>query len=147
MTDSEQFGDELAREHARLEEVLGQADEFLDRPPDDASAESLRPLLAHLEQSCRDHMRYEEAGGYLTPARKRFPHLNSRIDDLRDEHRILLDELDALAQATREGADIQQMQADVLPRLRQWLEKLRHHEHQENELIQETFGRDLGQGG
>ena len=136
---------EMANDHALLDTCLGQVEELLS-PVEESTASALLALLPDVESRCRSHMEYEERGGYFTSIRERAPHLNSVLDELCGEHIMLLTELAEMNDQLRRNEDENHVRGTVGPRLKDWVVKVRNHEHRENTLVQDAFNLDIGVG-
>jgi hypothetical protein len=109
-----------------------------------ASTDGLETLRARLETTRAhlvEHFRFEEEDGYMDAVRKLEPRLARAVDQLAEEHRQLLDSLDALRTeiATLPGAN-----EAVATKVAAWVQKVRKHEARENHLVQDAFGLDIG---
>jgi hypothetical protein len=115
--------------------------------PDDVGAriEMLR-ILRELESQLSAHFEYEEAGGYLAEALAVAPRLTRRAQRLRGEHSWFSERLVALARRAREAGESRGSWAALATGVRRFTCTLRHHELEENQLIQDAFMDDLGGG-
>jgi iron-sulfur cluster repair protein YtfE (RIC family) len=107
------------------------------------SLERLEELKDHLRRAQKhisEHFRFEEQDGYMELVRKREPRLERAIQELQEEHRQLAQSLEALmAQVER----LEQPDPAVCQRISNWIERVRQHEHRENELVQDAFNLDI----
>jgi hypothetical protein len=108
------------------------------------SAEGLAGLRARLGAThthITEHFRFEEENGYMDAVRKREPRLERAIQQLAEEHRQLAQSLDALIGESRTATSLDdRFRAEV----RGWVERVRHHEGRENDLVQDAFNLDIG---
>jgi hemerythrin-like domain-containing protein len=89
------------------------------------------------------HFRFEEKDGYMDAVRKREPHFEHAVSRLGIEHGQIMQSLDGLVnRASRVEVPDDRLRQDVL----HWLDRLRNHEHRENELVQEALNTDFGAG-
>src|SRR5579871_6847941 len=133
------LGEALRHAHSALLADLTQLEETARGAPD-APTILLAPLTAtrgHLAS----HFRLEEKGGYMDAVRDREPRMQHAVSQLGIEHGQLMQSLNGLVtRASRAAGADETLCEDVL----QWLDRIRNHEHRENELIQEAFNTDLG---
>jgi hypothetical protein len=92
----------------------------------------LKKLQTHLTE----HFQFEEAGGYMAPILKEEPRFDRVVQELLAEHQQLAQTLDALIQEVNRA---QGVQAIPQVRARAWIAQVRHHEHRENNLVQEAY--------
>jgi hypothetical protein len=110
------------------------------QPTTSAGIEVLRSRLASAHTRLVDHFRLEEENGYMDAVRKREPRLEKTIELLAREHRELLNSLANLTEQANNSAAID---GPLRSNVRSWVEAVRRHEHQENELVQTAFNMDL----
>jgi predicted PilT family ATPase len=130
----------LTRAHEALLEDLRKLAEAV-RP---ASTEGLAELRARLDATrghIAEHFRFEEQNGYMDAVRKREPRLERTIQQLADEHRELLQSLDAVIEEARAAPGLD---GTLREEVRQWGEAVRRHEVRENDLVQDAFNLDIG---
>lgn len=130
----------LRRAHAALLKDLTRLEEASAA----ASQEGIVHFRAQLEVTRRhiaEHFRFEEENGYLEAVRKRQPHLERSIEQLAEEHKALVQGLEALvARANQETSN----SADLRGEVRSWVGQLRRHEERENDLVLDAFNLDVG---
>jgi hypothetical protein len=103
--------------------------------------ETLRTRLETTRAHIVEHFRFEEEDGYMDAVRKLEPRLARAVEQLAEEHRQLLDSLDALR---REIATMPSANEAVAAKVTSWVQKVQQHEARENHLVQDTFGLDIG---
>lgn len=135
--------EELGREHAQLGALFTRISNLVSGPAE-GLAEQLPAVLEEALSHCRQHMAFEERDGYLPGVRERLPSMAETLEQMRQEHAELLDELAARLAEARAAASDRTLAATVVPRVRKWLQRIRDHEIRENTLVQETFNRDMG---
>ena len=104
-----------------------------------APAEAATPWCVRLDGAravLADHFRFEEEGGYMDAVLQREPELGHKVEELRQQHVQLLAALDELRTVARTPDPLP---AEFGERVRAWVRQLRHHESQENLLVQEAF--------
>ena len=105
------------------------------------SLANLRVRLGATRTHVREHFRLEEQDGYMDIVRKREPRLERAVQQLADEHQLLMQSLDALisefwAATSLDSAFPEKVQA--------WVERIRDHEARETRLVQDAFDLDIG---
>lgn len=135
--------DQLANEHSMLETYLDQLEDLITAP-DDHTIQALRPLLHEVFERCRAHMELEEQGGYMVSLVQVQPHMTKAVNELRDEHGVLLKAMTEIRLSVDGSEDMDRLEGDFLPQIKEWLDQMRSHEHRENELVLEAFNQDIG---
>jgi len=101
----------------------------------------LSARLVATQPHVTEHFQLEEQNGYMDVVQKREPRLERAIQQLRGEHRQLLEGLQSLVGEVQAAVK----RDDVLgEKVRDWIERVRHHETRETDLVQEVFNLDLG---
>jgi hypothetical protein len=130
----------ISRAHAALLKDLI-ALEVAGRSPPKNGLEKLRTRLEKTRAHLVEHFRFEEENGYMDAVRGLEPRLGRIVDQLAEEHRQLLDSLDALKREAESGPRaIETIGAKVSA----WVKKVQQHEARENHLVQDAFGLDIG---
>ena len=141
---------ELEVQHQRLGVVLDSLAASLgavaERPDDVGTRVEMLRLLRKLEHLLPEHFEYEEAGGYLAEALAVAPRLTRRAQRLRGEHSEFSAKLAALADRAREAGESPGSWTALAAGVRKFTYELRHHELEENSLIQDAFTDDIGGG-
>ncbi len=88
-----------------------------------------------------EHVRFEEQNGYMDAVLHREPNLARIVENLREEHRQLAQELEGLIERTMTGRHLEVAFRDQVS---SWIEGVRRHEHRENSLVQDAFNVDFG---
>jgi hypothetical protein len=130
----------LSQAHATLLDDLRELEEAA-RP---AAGDGLAALCARLgatQARLTEHFRFEEHDGYMHAVRERVPRLERTIQHLADEHGQLAQSLDDLL---RESAAATSLAEPLRRQVRAWIERVRHHEARENDVVHEAFNRDIG---
>jgi hypothetical protein len=125
----------MLRTHAALHEDLEGLKDAL------ASVAAVQRCLAELRSHVADHFRQEEQGGYMAAVLARQPHKERAVQQLLAEHRQLAEALDGLL---AEVAAAETVDDGFRGRVWAWAERLRHHEAEENVLVEDAFNRDVG---
>lgn len=153
-TATETWRQKIIEEHRELNEKVERLRGYLRKPrPELGSAGShlwaseLSQQLVELhDQLCR-HFRYEEKSGMMEDIMRRHPRATGQVDELLDEHTVMLDEsreLVTLLLAYSE--DSKSADVRLRRRLNKLLDQLGEHERNENSLIMDLAYNDLGLG-
>jgi hypothetical protein len=130
----------LARAHRALLEDLRRLEDAA-RPAAGEGLVGLRARLGGTRAHLAEHFRFEEEDGYLDAVREWEPRLERAVEHLAEEHRCLMQTLDALIEAAGGGT----LPGDKLREgVRQWVKEVRKHEARENDLVQGAFTQDIG---
>lgn len=143
MSHDDSWVEQLANEHTMLETYLDQLDDLI-AAPDDHTIQALRPLLHEVFDRCRTHMELEERDGYMIGLVQTQPHLTNAVNELRDEHDVLLSAMTEITVSVDQSEDMDRLEGSFVPQIREWLDQMRRHEHRENELVLEAFNQDIG---
>ena len=144
------FFQEIKEDNQRLQELQRELREIfsMDRPLG-VSRFAIIDLLAELRDHLATHFALEEAFGYFEDPIDAAPHLSEQAEALRAEHSELFVRVCELAERAVDLLG----DAGTLPGYRQvarlfrdFHQRLRTHEAQENELIMLAFNRDIGIG-
>jgi len=130
----------LGRAHAALLEDLRKLEEAA-RPKSREGVAELRDRLNATRAHVTEHFRFEEQNGYMDAVRKREPRLERTIEQFAEEHRQLAQALEALIE--RAGATMS-LDDQFREEVRGWVERVRHHEAHENDVVQDAFNLDIG---
>jgi hemerythrin len=128
----------LAVAHAALLKNIRKLEDAISAPQEKAPA-AIHTLLEEVKKHIAEHFQFEEQGGYMDQVRERFPNKDGIILKLYKEHQHLQHSLDGLLQEARKPLD-----NDFREIVRVWIERIRHHESEENALIQETLNLEIG---
>lgn len=86
-----------------------------------------------------EHFRLEEKDGYLDLVLEHKPYLKNKLDGLLEQHRELEAELETLL------VEPASSRSEDFPRkVQKWIGRLRHHEREENLLVEDAFNEDIG---
>jgi hemerythrin-like domain-containing protein len=96
--------------------------------------------LASIRKRVLDHFRLEEEGGYMKQVLEERPFLERTVEKLLQEHGALAASLETILEELRMPV----ADAGACQRIETWLTQVRHHERQENLLVEDTFGLDVG---
>jgi hypothetical protein len=116
-----------------------------ERPSAAAEAEALA-RIDEFERRLRSHFDFEEAGGYLAEELAMAPRLAARASRLLSEHNNLAAGFARFCERAHEAGRIPGGWQTLDAELSAFVERIRLHEHDENELIQEAMMVDDGGG-
>lgn len=100
----------------------------------------LSARLLATQRHVSEHFRFEEQNGYMGAVRKREPRLEHTIQQLEEEHRQLLRSLETLLGVVQAATSLDNVFRE---KVRAWVERVRHHEARENEVIQDAYNQDI----
>jgi hemerythrin-like domain-containing protein len=109
-----------------------------------AAEEDRAEIKARLDQTrthIAEHFRFEEDNGYMDVVLQREPHQARTIEGLRDEHRRLAEQLEAIVEHVAAGRRLDKAFREAVLA---WLKAVRHHEAHESRLVQDAFNIDFG---
>jgi len=147
--------DTIIGEHKELRNLIASLRTFLEAsrpeigmPGAHTWATEFAERLVKLHDKIFRHFRNEERCGVLEEIERANPAAAAALDGLARDHDRMLADLRALLGAAMVYSEAKPLE-DV--RLRRWalsiLTHLEEHEHEETDLMQETFCRDLGFSG
>ncbi len=134
--------DEIRREHAELRELLGQVHHAVANRL--RTVAQVAELLATLSDHIETHFQEEEFGGFFDEVVSQAPRLSERTDALREEHQRLLTLVNQLSDLALQGNGSDDWWEKLERQFHEFSKDLMHHEHKENELLQEAFVEDIG---
>jgi iron-sulfur cluster repair protein YtfE (RIC family) len=145
----------IRSDHERLFDLLGSVEGDIslgfsamasDGARSRARAEVLE-LLGELEIRLTEHFAHEEQAGFLENALQAAPRLSRRAGHLKGAHEKLSSLLNRLTErAERAAVDDDEAWRAIAAQFESFRERLRDHEHEEDELIQQALLDDLGGG-
>ncbi len=118
-----------------------------NKPEGDLTAwqKDMQKQCTELYDHLKKHFELEENGGFMTPVIEENPSKESTVQALKEEHQILLDDLDTL---TQKMCSIPPSDCDACEQLcesfQQLVKALRKHERIEDQMIQSVFTDDIG---
>jgi type II secretory pathway component PulJ len=128
----------LRQAHVALERDLENLEARLREPAELTPAE-LHLRLSRTRTDLAEHFRREEENGYMNTVLEHSPNRDQVVQHLLQEHRFLLDAVNALIEA----AAGHQPDAELRRKVLTWIESLRDHEMRENILVQDAFNLDV----
>jgi hypothetical protein len=129
------FAEALHEAHVSLLGDLQELDEAV-RPGSGQGPAELGTRLGKVRAHLLDHFRFEEEGGYMAPVLKEEPRLAPEAQELLNEHGQLAQALNGLIQEVSGAGSLEEAVRD---RVRAWVKQVRHHEAQENHIVQEAY--------
>ena len=135
--------EQIEQDHAELRKLLSELHQVLAKKLE--SVARVAELVASLTDHLETHFEEEEATGVFEQVTAREPRLSDRASALYAEHDELRKTMHALNQAAKSGGGTDWWeQLEVA--FHDFSKGLMHHEHQENELVQEAYDQDIGAG-
>jgi hemerythrin-like domain-containing protein len=141
----------LAKEHQELEQECDRLLALSLNPGSDHTIEewsrALLDQLSAFKGQLLSHFHHEEEGGFLRDVLREVPNVERRVQTLRLEHGEMASDLDAILATLRELDDSNREAIESVQRgVRTLVETLRHHEIEEQHLVQRTYYREHGGG-
>lgn len=133
----------LVKEHQRLEKLVENLRQIF-------FAEHTTPptivvgLLRQLAENLRKHFLHEEQGGYFAEVVEQAPRMEAEVNRLLVQHEEFSRDLDAMCRIANSGDVSGAWWFDLATRFEEFVERFFDHEHSENGLLQEAYGRDIG---
>ena len=129
---------ELMRvEHDQLRQLLEQIGATLRG--DGRQQAEIDRLMGQLSELVESHFRHEEEGGYLKTALDRAPQLTVKAEKLKEQHAMLLEQIDKLGMLVHSGVESPAWWTRVEADFHQIEVNMRHHEEAEIDLAAEGF--------
>ncbi len=139
-------------EHRELRSLLQHLDHFTREPRPEIGEDGFHRWASGLSRNLVDlhdmlyrHFSFETEGGLFDKLKCAHPRAEKTIDELEEEHPVLLQEVRDLVHAS---LGYSQGEAPANPRLRkrlaETLGRLRRHEEREGELLIRLAARDIG---
>ncbi len=131
--------EELRHAHLVLHKELAGLEQAA-RSSTGADFAGMRSLLEQTRANILEHFRYEELNGYMDAVLHREPNLARTVESLREEHRRLAQELESLIEGAKKARALDDAFRN---RVHLWIENVRRHEADENNLVQDAFNVDF----
>src|SRR5262245_55234372 len=139
-TTKDWIAEALAGAHVMLGEELRRLEEAARPGPGEGPA-ALAARLSATRAHLAEHFRLDEHDGYMDAVREREPSLEKRVQELAEEHRGLMQSLDARLRRAGAAGGVGDLFRGAV---RAWVKRVRRHEARETDLIQEAFTVDVG---
>lgn len=145
---------QMLEEHRELRDTLSEAREFLDIPRPEPGTEGFHRWATAMSKQLIDlydglfrHFRSEEDCGVFTDLMRRYPRSSERVEGLRGEHTVLLEDLrELMKEVMKYSAGIAVEEPKIRRKLENIMKRLDAHESAETELMQRMLYNDLGGG-
>ncbi|MHC5109977.1 MAG: hemerythrin domain-containing protein [Planctomycetota bacterium] len=138
----------IQNEHDQVEELgdrLRERVAIVPRTCTESWLDETRDRFEHFRAHLQKHMALEEKSGYMAAVVERRPALSDRVDRLQQEHRDLVNLLDALHHLFAELTPKRRLLLrDFCQRVQYLLAYVEHHENEENDLIGMAYCEDMG---
>ena len=133
---------DMQDEHQHLREILQVIETAL------AQRQTRPPILAAFFDDFRrhvlSHFEHEESDGYFDEVITVAPRLNGWVVELRAQHDQFRVLLEAMCRVAQQGDDSSTWWGQLDSCFREFTIAFLAHEHAENRLFQEAYGRDIG---
>ena len=107
--------------------------------------ESVRDSLSSLQSHLKNHFAFEEFGGFMEEVVHALPSVSRQVERLRTDHERMLADLGRVSSIAGECAAVTgPPPPNLCEEVHRFLEMLRQHENEENDLVQRAFLDDLG---
>lgn len=106
----------------------------------ESTVSELRTRLGATYTHICEHFHLEELDGYMDEVRKREPRLDNVVQGLREEHRQLRHSLDLIHAEAKLATGLDEA---LRAKVRNWIERVQHHETRENKLVQDVFDLEI----
>lgn len=136
------FMEQTCHEHEELRRLLGNIQQIISLRRD--SIDRVAELLTILREQLQSHFNHEQVGGLFKRISKKAPWLTDRANLLEDQHPQFLEDLRELAGWARENRSSPQWWEEIERRYLQFSKEFLCHESDENEMLQEAYGQDIG---
>lgn len=134
--------EQVRREHEELRELLGNMSRALATR--EGSVENACEMFASLRTQIENHFDTEEQGQFFEQIIDHAPRLADRANAICDEHLPLLAQVRDMAALALDKADTDDWWQKLSHDFHEFSKALMHHESKEMELMQETYGEDIG---
>ena len=105
---------------------------------------NLVSLLNSLAFHLQTHFEFEEEEDYFPALVQLAPRKAAVVEQLMQEHREMLAEVEDLIQIARDDLDTAKDTTDLANQFARFREMLEAHEHEENLLLQDVYTEDIG---
>lgn len=136
---------EIHEEHERLEILIAELQWALLKPSD-THLSLLKELMEELAALLKDHFEHEEAGGYFDELVELHPDVFTRVERLRQEHRQMLTAVHNMNRQLRHADSTPTWFAMIGNEFTDFVRRCEKHQHEENDILQEGYLRDVGVG-
>lgn len=134
--------EQTRQEHEELRDLLGAVTRALSQRHD--TVDRVAELLTTLSEHAQTHFDQEESSGFFEQVVAKAPRLSDRADALLQEHAALRETLRSLATQARENRTSPDWWDDMEKGFHDFSKRLMHHESEENAILQEAYGQDIG---
>lgn len=131
-------------EHAAMRKLLACAHQVLANRTQTSS--EVLAMLDSLLGFLRAHFQHEDEGGFFDQITEQSPRLSDRAEKVRDEHATLLSDFQTLRALAAQGETDDAWWSRLDSEFHRISKELMHHEHREEDLLQESFNDDVGTG-
>ena len=136
------ISDGMQDEHQQLREILQMIEVALNQRQ--ARPSIVTTFIEDFRRHILCHFEHEEADGFFHDVVATAPRLNGMVEELRDQHDQFRVLLDAMVKLARQGDGAPAWWDQLDSCFQEFTKAFLAHEHAENDLFQEAYGRDIG---
>jgi iron-sulfur cluster repair protein YtfE (RIC family) len=131
-------------EHAEMRELLANVHRVL--ADQNQSSSEVVAMLDSLFGFLKAHFQHEDEGGFFDQITEQSPRLSDRAEEVQQEHATLLTEFQTLRALAERGGGDAAWWSQLNSEFHRLCKQLMHHEHREEDLLQESFNDEIGTG-
>lgn len=143
--DTRRFVEHSKQEHDQLRRLLGDIGHVIAHRCD--TIDRVAKLLVLLSDQITEHFQQEEEAGFFEGVISRAPRMADQTRRLCEQHKLLKEQIRQLASHARENRTSPDCWRDIEDGFQQFSKNLMTHESEENSLLQEAYGQDIGSQG
>jgi hypothetical protein len=136
---------EIHEEHERLEILITELRWALLKPSD-MHLSIVKELMDELAALLKEHFAHEEEGGYFDELVDMHPAVSARVERLRHEHRQMLAAVQNMNRQLRHADSTPLWFAMIGTEFTDFVQRCEAHQREENNMVQEGYLRDVGEG-
>ena len=126
--------------------LLGDLGDLLSEPMDEQNRKWLIAVLDALLDTLPRESCMEDDDDYLSEVLDRYPNWSRQVSRLRDDHERLFAQLKVLRTHMSHEAPLNGFARQIRHDLREWMELVRDHHHNEGRLLQMAWNLEVGTG-
>lgn len=134
--------EQTKQEHDELRNLLGEVHRALSKRQD--TVDRIAELLTSLGEHAQTHFDREEANGFFEQVTAQAPRLSERANTLLKEHIALREAIRSLSVRARENRSSPDWWEEIEAEFHAFSKRLMQHESEENAILQDAYGQDIG---
>lgn len=135
---------DVDNEHAQMRKLLADFHDVLTEKT--KSSADVVSMLDSFFEFLKGHFQHEDDGGFFDLITEQTPRLSERADEVQKEHATLLSEFQSLRTLADQGEADEAWWSKLDTEFHRLSKQLMHHEHREQDLLQESFNEEIGTG-